>query len=561
MKCNMLVRAYGRVLFIPLLISACGPERTPAPTEEAVDIGSVFNSSEDYTAHVLDSALVRSYVLAHFEDPADSTAFTDFYRRRNFQFAWFVRGALSGAAQNMLGLMASSDSLLHGEPIAGNGRSFIATLLQGDSVVVDTEAMANTELDLTARFIRFAEDTYGGKVRKDVQQLDWFIPRAKKNYRRLLDSLAAGHMDLSPIEPVHPQYGALKKELRRYYRLDTLAEWQHLSLGERTKLEALGTSSIVPELRQRLMLLGDLVSEEGDTIALNSPVYDSIMVKAVQRFQARHGLAPDGVIGNDAMRAFNVTPRQRIRTMLVNMERLRWVPDRYPDDLLLVNVPEFRLHVFEEGRLAWSMDVVVGTSATRTVIFSDTLSRIVFSPYWGVPTSIVRDEILPALAKDPDYLSKKNMERVGGSDALPLLRQRPGASNALGRVKFLFPNVYSIYLHDTPSKGGFARDRRAFSHGCIRLSQPKRLAEYLLRNDSTWTEERIDKAMFGGKEITVVLPRDQRKPVFIAYFTAWVDAGVLNFRDDVYGNDARLAEELFAQQAAGGTAPTARALR
>lgn len=191
------------------------------------------------------------------------------------------------------------------------------------------------------------------------------------------------------------------------------------------------------------------------------------------------------------------------------------------------------------------MDVVVGADATRTVIFSDTLSRIVFSPYWGVPTSIVQNEVLPAMKKDPNYLSKKGMERIGGSDANPLIRQKPGAGNALGRVKFLFPNSYSIYFHDTPSKGAFARESRAFSHGCIRLSKPQDLADYLLRNDSTWTPEKIKKAMFGEKEITVNLPKAERRPVMIGYFTAWVDNGQLNFRDDVYGNDAKLAAELF----------------
>ena len=190
------------------------------------------------------------------------------------------------------------------------------------------------------------------------------------------------------------------------------------------------------------------------------------------------------------------------------------------------------------------MDVVVGTSATRTVIFSDTLSKIVFSPTWTIPASIVQGEILPAIAKNPNYLAKKGMERIGGTDARPVIRQKPGAGNALGRVKFLFPNSYSIYFHDTPSKGGFAKDKRAFSHGCIRLSQPQELAEYLLRNDTAWTTEKIKQAMFSGKEKWVTMK--EKRPVTIGYFTAWVGTdGRLNFRDDVYGHDAKLAAELF----------------
>ncbi|HNR56537.1 MAG TPA: L,D-transpeptidase family protein, partial [Flavobacteriales bacterium] len=224
-----------------------------------------------------------------------------------------------------------------------------------------------------------------------------------------------------------------------------------------------------------------------DTLVLHSTTYDSVLVHAVQRFQERHSLLPDGVIGTSVIRALNVTPAQRVRTMLINMERLRWVPEAYAPDLILVNIPEYRMHIFEDGKEAWNMKVVVGNVATRTVIFSDTLTNIVFSPYWGVPQSIVKNEILPELRKNPNYLAKKGMERIGGTDANPVIRQKPGRSNALGLVKFLFPNNYSIYFHDTPSKGGFARESRAFSHGCIRLSEPQRLAEYLLRNDTTWT--------------------------------------------------------------------------
>ncbi|HRH38899.1 MAG TPA: L,D-transpeptidase family protein, partial [Flavobacteriales bacterium] len=364
-----------------------------------------------------------------------------------------------------------------------------------------------------------------------------------KNYDQLLDSIAAGRMDLSPIEPVHPQYALLKAQLKKYHDLDTLDAWEPMSLGTLRKLEPGDTAEWVPELRQRLMLLGDFVADSG-SVVLNSTVFDSTTVEGLKRFQLRHGLHPDGVIGKGVMAALNRTPAERLRTMLVNMERLRWVPEHAAPDQLLVNIPEFRLHVYEADTEAWSMDVVVGNSATRTVIFSDTLNRIVFSPTWSVPVSIVRNEILPAIKKNPNYLASKDMSIVGGSASLPSIIQQPGASNALGRVKFLFPNDYSIYFHDTPSKGGFAREQRAFSHGCIRLSEPRRLAEYLLRNDSLWPPDSVKAAMFRGKERYVRLK--EKRPVTIGYFTAWVDRnGRLNFRDDVYGHDERLMEELF----------------
>lgn len=533
-------------LVLSMAVVSCSSEQQEAaPVHRAQEIAEVFESKEEYTVHHLDSADLTQYLEEHPESQEDSAAIIAFYHRRGYQYAWFVHDSLSSAAGNLIGLMSSTDSILGTAKDEQGAQQWLDGLLRGDGAQPSREHMLTTELMLTARFFRFAAGHYGGFVQKDVRDLDWFIPRKKKNYDQLLDSLAQGRMDLSPIEPVHPQYGSLKAELRKYYHLDTLAPWEPVSLGERRKLEIHDSASFVPELRQRLMLMGDL-HNAGDTIQLHSTIYDSTLYKAVQVFQARHGLHPDGIIGAGVVRMLNITPGERIRTLLVNMERLRWVPERYPKDLLLVNIPEFRLHVFEEGVEAWNMDVVVGTAATRTVVFSDTLSRIVFSPYWGVPMSIVRKEILPAMHKDPGYLARKGMERIGGSDAAPLIRQKPGPHNALGRVKFLFPNSYDIYFHDTPSKGGFAKESRAFSHGCIRLSRPQDLAVYLLRNDSTWTEAAIKKAMSGTKEITVNLPRNERRPVMIGYFTAWVDKGRLNFRDDVYGNDAKLAAELFA---------------
>jgi murein L,D-transpeptidase YcbB/YkuD len=185
------------------------------------------------------------------------------------------------------------------------------------------------------------------------------------------------------------------------------------------------------------------------------------------------------------------------------------------------------------------MNVVVGSTAHNTVIFRGDMKYIVFSPYWNVPRSIVRNEIEPALRKDPAYLEKNNMERYAGG-----IRQKPGSGNALGLVKFLFPNQYNIYLHDTPAKSLFARDRRAFSHGCIRLEQARHLAEYLLADNPKWTKEEMEKAMKAGKETWVTL--EKTIPVFIGYFTAWESSeGLLHFRDDIYGHDRKLAARLF----------------
>ena len=181
----------------------------------------------------------------------------------------------------------------------------------------------------------------------------------------------------------------------------------------------------------------------------------------VKHFQSRHGLHPDGVIDSEFLRALNISPTERIRTMLVNMERMRWSDDTPPSRLLRVNIPEFRLHVIQDTGEVMGMDVVVGARATHTTIFSDTLTTIVMSPSWDVPSSIVQKEVLPGIARNADYLAKHNMQIIGGSKDDPQVRQLPGATNSLGRVKFLFPNSFSIYMHDTPAKSLFVNEDRA----------------------------------------------------------------------------------------------------
>ncbi|MHB1192202.1 MAG: L,D-transpeptidase family protein [Longimicrobiales bacterium] len=528
------------VLLLSVLPGCKPPPEKPSLAEEALRIAALFETAHPYNERTVDSLDLAAFFVRYPGYRADSASVVDFYARRSMQFAWIVRDSLSASAEAFVLLAGVADT---GDSPDAEGSPSLAELYEegfaeGTSLSVCDSCAVDLELRLTAEFFRFADRRYGGYLSRDLRELNWFIPRGKKDYARLLDSLAVGTMDLSAYEPMHPQYQLLKASIKRNREM-ALEPWPALELPEGVKkLEAGDSAEAITSLRRRLRLLGDL-ERDGE-----GPVYDSTLVLAVQRFQKRHGLEPDGIIGAGFLRAVNVPLAQRLRTMLINMERLRWVPEQQPPDLLVVNIPEFRLHVYEQGREVMNMEVVVGTSVTRTVIFSDTLSDIVFSPTWTVPNSITRNEILPKLARDPGYLRKNNMEIVGGTDALPMIRQRPGASNALGRVKFLFPNSYSIYMHDTPSQGAFALEKRAFSHGCIRLSRPQELAEYLLRDDPEWTAERIHQAMFGGRETTVRLK--ERRPVRIGYFTAWVDGeGQLNFRDDVYGRDEKLARELF----------------
>ena len=541
------------------VLAACTstPPAQPGPEEQAQAVNEVFETPEVYSPRTLDSLDVSAFLDRHPEYQADSLGIRGFYERRGMQFAWFIGDTLSQAALNFLNLVDGADSTLG---TLGTEHSALHDLVrriadETDTVPLTDRFFVQLELSLTAQFFRFADRKYGGVVRKDLRELDWFIPRRKKDYRQLIDSLAAGRMDLSPIEPVHPQYQLLKRELQRLYGETWIDTLPLVDLGDRRKLEPGDRDSTVLALRRRLIAFGDL-----EATADSGLVMDSTLVAGLQRFQERHGLLPDGVAGKGVVKQINTSVSDRIRTILVNMERLRWVPEVQPPNVILVNIPEYRMHIYEADTLAWSMNVVVGATATRTVVFSDELTTIVFNPYWNIPRSIIRNEILPAVKRNSSYLAQKNMEVVRGGQVVPAstidwsqytgsvpfeIRQKPGTSNSLGLVKFLFPNEFSIYFHDTPSKSLFGRESRAFSHGCIRLGQPMDLAEYLLKPDTNWTADSIRTVMARKKEKYVDLP--EPRPVIIGYFTAWVDTqGRLNFRDDVYEHDARLAQELFA---------------
>lgn len=263
---------------------------------------------------------------------------------------------------------------------------------------------------------------------------------------------------------------------------------------------------------------------------------------ALARFQQRHGLEPDGKLGEDTVAELNVPVQERIRQIEINLERWRWLPSSLGDSYVWVNVPEFRMELIDKGRKAIDMAVVVGKEQSQTPVFSDQMEYLELNPAWNIPPSIAEGEIVPKLASDPGYLARHDMEWVG-EGANQRIRQRPGPDNPLGQVKFMFPNEHDVYLHDSPADHLFSREERDFSHGCIRLERPVQLAEYLLRDKPDWSGTKVREAIVSGEHRTVKLP--EKLPVHILYFTAWVeDNGVVNFRRDVYGHDARLAAAL-----------------
>ncbi|MFM1794094.1 MAG: hypothetical protein RL642_479, partial [Bacteroidota bacterium] len=379
------------------------------------------------------------------------------------------------------------------------------------------------ELMITSQYLHFAEKTVIGLPKKIMTQTEWFIPRKKTVFSDLLDQMTADEHKVSFNEQFF-QYNLLKQHLKMLVEIEKKGGWTTVDKVKKT-LQAGDSSGVVVQIRKRLQIEGyPLV----DTL---NPFMDDALCNIIRDFQIRHGLRADGVVGKATVAEMNVPVTVRQEQIMVNMERCRWLPPAIDDRYLIVNIPSFKVYVYEADSLKFSLNAIVGKETDKTAIFKGYLNQIVFSPYWNVPHSILTKEILPILHRDPGYLERNHMEWHNGR-----LRQKPGPDNALGGVKFLFPNPFNIYLHDTPAKGLFERDKRTFSHGCIRISDPARLAEHLLKAEVGWNKNRIYDAMHATTEQTVVL--EKRIPVYVVYFTAFVDEKRrLHFREDIYDRD------------------------
>ncbi|KAA9038649.1 L,D-transpeptidase family protein [Ginsengibacter hankyongi] len=537
-------KIYFVILISLLFITACNTNNSDNNSNAEKKSKEKKISKRDYSITdenaynnlFLDSANLENFIQKKNVPDSLARYMRSFYNTRNYEFAWFSTNGLTEQAygfwslKNYEGDTSKSLKALQGR---------MDDLMSNDSLVVKSSdpSFINTELTLTENFISFTRSNYekGYVKRKEMER---FIPFKKQDPIYLSDSLLnKKHKDEKYFSDVNQSYKNLSIQLKKYTDIQKAGGLPAIPASI-TKIKKGHSSPDVIALKKYLNATGDLA--QADT----SASYDDTLVDAVKNFQLRFGLTPNGIISSAVLKEMNVPAIERVKQILINMNRMRWMPQEPDGELLIANIPEFMLHVYDGKNNVFNMKVVVGKDGHNTTIFSDRLSTIVFSPYWNVPESIVKKEIVPSMNEDKDYLEKNNMEITGQRDGLPVVRQKPGDKNSLGKVKFLFPNSFNIYFHDTPAKSLFNSNVRAFSHGCIRLSEPEKLADYLLRDDPKWTPEKINEAMNSGDEKFVSLKTPA--PVFITYYTTWVDEnGRLNFRNDIYGHDKEIAEKMF----------------
>jgi murein L,D-transpeptidase YcbB/YkuD len=425
----------------------------------------------------------------------------------------------------------------------------------------NSRGRAIVELHFSAAFLQYASDLQVGRFLPHKVDPDFFQEGRSIDQLGALTLLSVSeNLDRFFLEwqPQAPEYADLRAALADYRALAAAGGWPTVPLGESLKPGM--SDPRVPALRARLA-----VTDGADPVALPGAedVYDDGLVAVVKIFQGRHGLDVDGIVGKASIVALNVPVETRVRDIVLSMERWRWMPPELGKNHLIVNIAGFELRRFANGRMEERMNVVVGRPYNRTPVFSDAVRYLEFNPYWNVPHGIAVKEELPKLKQNPAARAAAGFEAVRGSQVYPVtsinwrqygpgnfpfqLRQRPGPNNALGRVKFMFPNRFDVYLHDTPARSLFDKAERAFSHGCIRLARPLDLAVQVLAVGGVpgWDMARVD-AVVASKQRTVV-NLVEPLPIHITYFTAWVDQGIPNFRADIYGQDEKLLAALAGQ--------------
>jgi murein L,D-transpeptidase YcbB/YkuD len=426
---------------------------------------------------------------------------------------------------------------------------------------------ARMDLLLTDAFLLLSSHLSGGRVNPETMHKDWIISGSRADIMAALTgALEEGQVEaaLERLRPVHKGYAGLRSALPRMIAIGQNGGWNTVPGGP--TLRPNDRHVRVTALRQRLQISGDLTSTD---LPEDPERMDAALVDSLKKFQVRHGLAPDGALGRRTLEELNVSAQERIRQIELNLERWRWLPNQPGERYIAVNIADFSLMVMERQEIVLTMRVVVGRPARRTPVFSSPMTYMVISPYWTVPPTIAIEDMLPKAIEDPGYFETQHIKVYYGWDEgnaavdprqinwglyskgnFPFrLVQEPGAGNALGHLKFMFPNRFSVYLHDTPQRSLFGKVQRDFSSGCIRVENAVALAEYLLKDNPNWTPEKLRAAIKKNQQQIVGI--EPSVPVHLLYMTAWLDRDdQIQFRKDIYQRDVELDQELRRRQPA-----------
>jgi L,D-transpeptidase YcbB len=490
-----------------------------------------------------------------------------FYRERGYAPAWLDQGDVSFEARTLLAQIggAHADGLDPDDYHRAALDSLIPLVGRGDVPEDELRQQADIEFLLTDAFMQLGAHLAHGRLNPTTVEPNWSASRNGVDMGEVLGDALDGpgvREALDQLRPLSGHYQVMREALARYRQIADAGGWPELPDGP--TLDPGDRNEQVAVLRERLAVTGHLPS--GQNLAGDPEFYDPVLEEAVQTFQRIHGLAEDGRVGPATRRALNLSARDRYRQLLVNLERWRWLPQDLGDHYILVNIPAYQAMVVDGDEEVFRLRTIVGLTYRQTPVFSARMTYLALAPYWNVPPGIAARDQFPRLREDPGYVAQQHMvlfeqgtNRVVDPHSVDWsgmsgaefnrryrLRQEPGPHNALGRVKFMFPNRHNVYLHDTPGQELFDRVTRTFSSGCIRVERAMELAEHLLRDAPDWTADRIRQVVAQGRERSVTLPDPYM--VHIQYWTAWVEAdGEVHFRDDIYERDPRVLAALAAQ--------------
>lgn len=555
------------VFFLTLtLIGGWGLFRAPAPA--AASALTAVPTFKSLILKRLDAEKTETEPASAFPTIYCRAILPEFYAKHNFNPIWTRDSSLTPQADALIHAIgdAELDGLTSEDYHLSELESLVNDFKQASQQKQSPapEKKADLDLLLTDAFLLYSSHLLSGRVTPNTVDATWLFVNPDSDMTQILNSTAySNQIDtfFDELRPANAAYYRLRKALQHYIDIQKKGGWPTVPAGPTLRVG--DVHERVKLIRKRLAVTGDIGPAPP---GIQSSLFDESLMKGVQRFQHRHGIEPDGVVGNSTISAMNVSVDSRICQMELNLERWRWIPHDLGSRYILVNIADYSLAVVENQETVLEMRVVVGKAYRRTPVFSEKMKYMVLNPFWNIPIKIAVEDKLPIIRKNPMYLKQQHIRVFENwhEDAPELdpvlidwyhlnaanfpyrLRQDPGPTNALGRIKFMFPNKFSVYLHDTSQRGLFKRATRDFSSGCIRIEKPVELAKYLLQNDPRWPVPKLMEAIDSG--VTTVIYFKDPIPVHLLYWTAWVtEKGTICFGNDIYDRDLPLSRALKAK--------------